>query len=133
MVKYYQRGYAGIPREREKERRSVMSDYKNLYFPLFYEWIKSAEPISDEDFGRIVRTVSRSLQGEDAVSELPSELRAICNFMINGAQRVFENSQAQSQTRTRNKKGARQESDERRTYIDSAFERALERSYGKNG
>lgn len=109
-----------------------MSDYKNLYFPLFYEWIKSAEPISDEDFGRIVRAVSRSMQGEDAVSELPSELRAICNFMINGAQRIFENSQAQSYSRAWNKKGARQESEEKREYIENAFQKALERSYGKD-
>jgi len=109
-----------------------MSEYKNLYFPLFYEAIESAEPISDENFGKIIRAASRKIRGEEAAGALSCELQVICNMIVSSAQRIFEGSRAQEPPKVWNKKPEKKLGSEREQWASSAFEKALERTYGKD-
>lgn len=108
-----------------------MSEYKNLYFPLFYEAIENAEPISDENFGRIIRTVSRIIRGESVTGELSSELQTICNMIVSSAHRVFEGSQSQNTPKVWNKKPEKKLDSDKELWVSAAFEKALERTYGR--
>lgn len=108
-----------------------MSEYKNLYFPLFYEAIESAEPISDEDFGKIIRAASRKLRGEEAVGELSSELQVISNMIVRSAERVFEGSRAQNSPSQRGRRQGMKLDPEKELWVKHGFEKAIERSYGK--
>ncbi len=124
-------GNVGFAARRIRERREKMSEYKNLYFPLFYEAIENAEPISDENFGRIIRSVSRIIRGESVTGELSSELQTICNMIVSSAHRVFEGSQSQNTPKVWNKKPEKKLDSDKELWVSAAFEKALERTYGR--
>lgn len=109
-----------------------MSEYKNLYFPLFYEAIESAEPISDENFGKIIRAASRKIRGEAAAGELSCELQVICNMIVSSAQRVFEGNRTQEAPKVWNRKPEKKLDADREIWSSEAFEKALKRTYGKD-
>lgn len=102
-------------------------EYKTLYFPLFYETVDSAEPLSDEVFGRIIRIASKRIRGESAGEELTPELLTFCNTIVNTAHRIFTEGRSK-----RNQNYGKEYDSEAMRRADEGFEKALARSYGDN-
>jgi hypothetical protein len=45
-----------------------MKEYKELYLPLFYNWVEFTEELSDEEFGILIRALLLNAR-ENAVPE----------------------------------------------------------------
>jgi len=104
-----------------------MSD-KDLYMPLFYTSLELTESLSDAEFGRVVRSLLKKLGGRGSAEEetLPQASRIAYNFMLEGAKRIIGR-------QVYGKKVNNMPEPKRYGNFDpkAAFEKALERSYGK--
>ena len=120
-------------RPENKRKVPEKMEYKTLYFPLFYESVENAEPLSDESFGKIIRIACKRIQGERISEELAPELLAFCNTIVSSAERVFLGSGAQNNQKSwSNKKSERELSREELERADKGFQKALLRTYGEN-
>ena len=106
-----------------------MKNIENLYFPFFYNYYDITRCMSDEDFGRLIRIVTLNLRGEE--TEVPKELLIAYNFIYDDAMRMFKLKNSAS----RKRQAAVVDKKETERYGDfdaeSAFKKALIRTYGK--
>lgn len=114
-------------------------DLKNLYFPLFYEYLELTETLTNAEFGRLVRLLLSSVGGKLDKDEIQPKLRLPYSFMMDSAMRVFGR-QKETSDRFRemaNKRWEKEKGGKKKphdnysdTDPDEAFRLALERSFG---
>lgn len=76
-----------------------MKEYKELYLPLFYNWLEFTEELSDEEFGILIRALLLNAR-ENAVPEnLDAKIKIVYKFMLDSAKRAHESQKNLSQTR----------------------------------
>lgn len=113
-----------------------MSDTKNLYMPIFYNTLELTAELSDEEFGIVIRALLTKL-GNDLPREesMPVKLKIAYNYMLDAAKRIIERENSGSQKSFAKKDKAEKEPFPVKRYGNfdprEAFEKALERSYGK--
>ena len=112
-----------------------MSDTKNLYMPIFYNTLELAAELSDEEFGIVVRALLGKLGGGATRCEnMPAKLKIAYNYMLDSAMRIIErDSSATKKAFAKKEKAEKEPPAKRYGNFDPrlAYERALERTYGK--
>ena len=113
-----------------------MQEFKDLYLPIFYNTLELAGELNNEEFGLVVRTLLAKLGGRCAPSEdgLPQNLKTTYSFMLDGALRIIGRRKLFVRADSYRKEKPNAEIQNRRYGNfdpQEAFEKALERSYGK--
>ena len=110
-----------------------MQKTNDLYMPVFYSYLEATKSLSNEEFGKIVRMLLAKLGSEkDAVvSELSDAGKIAYAFMLDGATRIIGRGANKSDATY--KATSVSPTPKRQGNFDprAAFEKALERSYGK--
>lgn len=101
---------------------------KDLYMPIFYNSLELTESLSDAEFGQLVRMLLKKLGGreEPKVNALPPAPRMAYNFMLESAERIVGRRGSESHQKKLAEAKRHGNFDPK-----EAFERALERTYGK--
>lgn len=109
-----------------------MSQEKNLYFPIFYTACENTDSLSDEDFGILIRTLLKHASDRITPEGLKPILIPPYKFILEAAIRVFD-SRGKGQNSEKNPQAYTQRTETKKGHIDydAAYERAVERSYGK--
>ncbi len=115
-----------------------MQEEKDLYLPIFYNTLELAAELSNEEFGIVVRRLLEKLgkRSKQDENDLPANLKITYNFMLDGALRIIGRRKVTAgigSHRTEIAKASSEKSKKRYGNFDpkEAFEKALERSYGK--
>ena len=112
-----------------------MQEQKDLYLPIFYNTLEITAGLENAEFGVIVRTLLAKLGGRGTPSEdsLPPHLKTTYKFMLDGALRIIGRRKAVLAGLQDKAKEPPQKQNKRYGNFDAreAFEKALERSYGK--
>ena len=111
-----------------------MQENKDLYLPIFYSYLDLTKSLSDAEFGMLVRMLLTRLgsKGEPNVDALPENVKIAYGFMLDGAMRIIGRGAKKTNT-TYTAASAEKPAPKRYGNFDprAAFERALERTYGK--
>lgn len=109
-----------------------MSQEKNLYFPIFYSTYDVTAPITDEEFGMLVRALLKHAPERTRPEGFSPHMLSLYNFMLESAVRVFD-SRGKSPNFEKNTEPSPRHTAEKKGHIDydAAYQRAIERSYGK--
>lgn len=102
--------------------------------PLFYNCLEFTESLSAAQFGLVVRTLLSTLGGSNTfcAENLPQDLKIAYNFMLDGARRVIEKNNKIHKPKGDNAiNGAPKYKRYGNFDPKEAFERAIERTYGK--
>lgn len=115
-----------------------MQEAKDLYLPIFYNTLELAEGLDNEEFGLVVRTLLAKLGGRGVPTEdgLPQNLKTTYNFMLDGALRIIGRRRVLACTESRREEKTKDSVEKQRKRYGNfdpkeAFEKALERTYGK--
>jgi hypothetical protein len=112
-----------------------MKEYKELYLPLFYNWVEFTEELSDEEFGILIRALLLNAR-ENAVPEnLDAKIKIVYKFMLDSAKRAHESQKnlAQKRSESSNKRWHPSDANECKDMQTDANECKRMQSYAING
>ena len=112
-----------------------MVDFDKGYFPFFFNWVDLTSSLTNGDFGRVVRALCEHFRDGKDPENMPLHLMMAYSFMLDGAERAVAH-QKRASERGRENASSRWKKEEKKPQhcdfnINSAWGRALERSYGK--
>lgn len=76
-----------------------MSEYKELYLPLFYNWYELTEELTNEEFGELIRTLLLNARENKSAENLKGASKMAYNFMLDAAKRTNRNQEQLSEKR----------------------------------
>ena len=76
-----------------------MTEYKELYLPLFYNWYELTEELTNEEFGELVRALLINGKEGTVPDNLSKGMRIIYKLMLDSAKRAHASQRGLSQIR----------------------------------
>lgn len=76
-----------------------MSEYKEVYLPLYFSWRDMTEELSNEELGMLVRALWDNFSKREIPDGLDSKMRIIYKLLLDGAVRTLEGQRELSQKR----------------------------------
>lgn len=76
-----------------------MSEYKEVYLPLYFSWRDMTEELSDGELGMLVRALWDNFSKREIPAGLDSKMRIIYKLLLDGAVRTLEGQRELSQKR----------------------------------
>lgn len=76
-----------------------MSEYKEIYLPLYFSWRDMTEELSNEELGVLVRALWDNFSKREIPSELDPKMRIIYKLLLDGAVRTLQSQRELSEKR----------------------------------
>ena len=76
-----------------------MTEYKEIYFPLYFNWREMTEELTDEEMGVLIRSLLDNFFERRVPVELPDKMRIIYKFMLDSALRTHKGQRELSEKR----------------------------------
>ena len=91
-----------------------MTEYKELYFPIYFNWLEMTEELSDTELGILVRALLENFSERKVPKNLSDKMRIIYKFMLDSGARTHQGQRELSEKRreSANKRWAKRENTE---------------------
>ena len=76
-----------------------MTEYKELYLPVYFSWREMTEELTNEELGIIMRALLDNFADRKTPPELPAQMRIIYKFMLDSAIRTHNSQRELSEKR----------------------------------
>lgn len=76
-----------------------MTEYKELYLPVYFSWREMTEELTNEELGIIMRALLDNFFERKTPPELPAKMRIIYKFMLDSAIRTHKGQRELSEKR----------------------------------
>ncbi len=76
-----------------------MSEYKEIYLPLYFSWREMTEELSNEELGMLVRALWDNFSKREIPSDLDPKMRIIYKLLLDGAVRTLQSQRELSEKR----------------------------------
>lgn len=76
-----------------------MSEYKEIYLPLYFSWREMTEELSNEELGILLRALWDNFSKREVPSDLDPKMRIIYKLLLDGAVRTLANQRELSEKR----------------------------------